>query len=69
MKYADFTQVTRSRTNIGLIDDRATIAGTAVGLVRSVFPLSKKIQLLGVTVSNFDDFADAMQGRFDFGEI
>lgn len=67
VKYADFTQVTRSRTSPGQVDSRAVLAEIAVELVRSVFPLRKKIRLLGVTVSNFGEGADASQASFDFG--
>jgi DNA polymerase-4 len=62
VKYADFSQVTRSRTSPGQVDSRAALAEMAVELVRS-----KRIRLLGVTVSNFGEGADAAQASFDFG--
>ncbi|MDO9712248.1 DinB/UmuC family translesion DNA polymerase [Paracraurococcus lichenis] len=67
VKYADFSQVTRSRTCPGPVDSRALLAGTAIELVRTVFPLRNKIRLLGVTVSNFGDATEVAQRSFDFG--
>jgi DNA polymerase IV len=67
VKYADFSQDTRGRTCSGPVDSRAQLAGIAIELVRTVFPLRNKIRLLGVTVSNFGDGTDAVQRSFDFG--
>jgi DNA polymerase-4 len=53
-RYDDFRTVTRSRTPGGLIDDRATLDGLALALVRTLFPLRAGIRLLGVTLSTFD---------------
>ena len=48
----------------------AALAGTAVELVRGVFPLEKKVRLLGVTVSGFGAAGGtrATPDGFDFGQ-
>lgn len=58
-RYDDFRTVTRSRTPGGLIDDRATLDGLALALVRTLFPLRAGIRLLGVTLSTFDQPGDS----------
>jgi DNA polymerase-4 len=58
IKYADFRQVTRSRTSLTPISDQATLRAMGIDLVRSVYPLKKGIRLLGVTLSNFDGAAE-----------
>ncbi len=54
LRYADFRTLTRSRTGAEPIASRAALAGAAVALVRGVFPLEKKVRLLGVAVSGFE---------------
>lgn len=58
-RYDDFRTVTRSRTPGGLIDDRATLDGLALALVRTLFPLRAGVRLLGVTLSTFDQPGDS----------
>ncbi len=53
IKWADFTQSTRSKSFKQTLTTRNQIKETAVTLLKSVFPLHKKIRLIGVTVSNF----------------
>jgi DNA polymerase-4 len=53
-RYADFRQVTRSRTLASVVDDRETLHAIAITLIRSLFPLRDGIRLLGVTLSTFD---------------
>ena len=52
-KYADFTNVTRSRTLAGPLADRATLDETALALVRTLYPPRLGIRLIGVTLSSF----------------
>jgi DNA polymerase IV len=52
VKYADFQIVTRSRTLPELVSSRAELERTSVELVRSIFPLEKRIRLLGVSLHN-----------------
>jgi DNA polymerase-4 len=54
IKYADFQIVTRSRTLSAPVASRAELERTSVELVRSIFPLEKKVRLLGVSMSNLD---------------
>ena len=53
-RYADFRQVTRSRTLGSIVDDREVLQEVAISLVRTLFPLRAGIRLLGVTLSTFD---------------
>ncbi len=69
LRYADFRTLTRSRTGAEPIASRAALAGAAVALVRGVFPLEKKVRLLGVAVSGFEAggrAGDHNQIAFDF---
>jgi DNA polymerase-4 len=70
LRYADFRTLTRSRTGAGPIASGAALAGAAVELVRGVFPLEKKVRLLGVAVSGFGAGGreDDHQIAFDFGQ-
>ena len=59
IKYADFQIVTRSRTLPGPVASRAELARTSVELVRTIFPLEKRVRLLGVSLSNMSERTDA----------
>jgi DNA polymerase-4 len=52
IKYADFRIVTRSRTLEQSVESREVLEHTARELVRSIFPLEKKVRLLGVSLHN-----------------
>ena len=52
IKYADFQIVTRSRTLLEPPADKAALERVSVELVRSIFPLEKKVRLLGVSLHN-----------------
>src|ERR1700681_2875344 len=54
IKFADFRQITRSRSFSGVIGCQDHLRRASLDLVRSVFPPAKGIRLVGVTVSNFD---------------
>jgi DNA polymerase-4 len=54
VKFADFHQVTRSRSFPTAIARHELLRQASVELVRTLFPTEKGIRLLGVTVSNFD---------------
>ena len=54
VKFADFRQVTRSRSYAGAVAHRAQLRQASLDLIRSVFPPEKGIRLVGVTVSNFE---------------
>ena len=53
VKYGDFRQITRSRSQPGAVTTREELHGSALALIRSVLPPEKGIRLVGVTVSNF----------------
>jgi DNA polymerase-4 len=50
-KYADFQRVTRSRTVAIPLSSRAAIEAIAFALLESLFPATRAIRLLGVTLS------------------
>jgi DNA polymerase-4 len=55
IKYSDFKQITRSRSFAASLNDLNTIATTAKELLSATDLKSKKIRLLGITVSNFNE--------------
>jgi DNA polymerase-4 len=55
IKFADFEQITRSKTISGLIDSEAVLHKTAVELLKAEEPFIKGVRLLGLTVSNFNE--------------
>jgi DNA polymerase-4 len=55
VKYADFQQITRSRTVGAAITAGEEIASIARSLLDPLFPTEKGIRLLGVTLSSFND--------------
>jgi DNA polymerase-4 len=59
VKFADFRQITRSRSFPGAVASRAALCRGAVELIRSVLPAEQGIRLLGVSVSNFDGRPEA----------
>ena len=54
IKYADFQQATRSRTHESALRSLDELRAASVQLVRTVYPLSKGIRLVGVTLSSFE---------------
>jgi DNA polymerase-4 len=52
-KYADFQQVTRSRTAEAPFATKSAVEAVVDSLLESLFPLTKGIRLLGVTLSSF----------------
>jgi len=58
VKYADFRQITRSRSLPGPVSTADRLRQTSLELVRQVFPPEQGIRLVGVTVSNFDHGAE-----------
>jgi DNA polymerase IV len=53
VKYADFQQITRSRSLAGVIEERAALEQICLDLLRGQFPVTKGIRLLGVSLSAF----------------
>jgi DNA polymerase-4 len=54
IKFADFRQVTRSRSFAAAVMSQGQLRQASLDLVRMLFPPVKGIRLAGVTVSNFD---------------
>jgi DNA polymerase-4 len=54
VKFADFQQVTRSRSFPAPVARHDLLRQASAELVRTVLPSAKGVRLLGVTVSNFD---------------
>ncbi|MBJ6110888.1 DNA polymerase IV [Hymenobacter sp. BT523] len=54
VKFADFQQITRSRSAVGPIPNQGVLERICRELVEGLFPLPKGVRLLGVTLSNLD---------------
>jgi DNA polymerase-4 len=54
VKFADFQQITRSRSGVGPIPSQAVLERLCRELVEGLFPLPKGVRLLGVTLSNLN---------------
>ena len=54
VKFADFTQITRSNTVPSVISKKSEIKLVASDLMRHCFEEGMKIRLLGITLSNFE---------------
>ena len=65
IKYADFRHVTRSRTLPALVVTREQLREISNGLVRSVYPVSMGIRLVGVSISKLGTLATSAQFEFD----
>ncbi|WP_035561889.1 DNA polymerase IV [Hymenobacter sp. IS2118] len=52
VKFADFQQITRSRSSPGPIPSLAVLERSCRELVEGLFPLAKGVRLLGVSLSN-----------------
>jgi DNA polymerase-4 len=62
-KFADFQQVTRSRTDVVPVASRAEIETIAFALLEPLFPVAMGIRLLGVTLSSLAAEAEAGAGH------
>lgn len=58
VKYADFRQITRSRSGVDPIATREAMGQISLDLLHPLFPCPRGVRLLGVTLSNFDDEPD-----------
>lgn len=54
VRYADFRQITRSRSGPASVPDQAALRQVSLELLSPLFPLAKGVRLLGVTLSNLD---------------
>ncbi|WP_206664779.1 DinB/UmuC family translesion DNA polymerase [Dankookia rubra] len=55
VKYADFSQVTQSRTGAEPVSSRAELEQVSLTLLKPLFPVPRGIRLLGVTLSALND--------------
>ena len=62
VKFADFRQITRSRSHGRPVAEQAQLHQASLDLIRSIYPPRKGIRLVGVTVSNFDAAAGEVAG-------
>lgn len=68
VKFADFRQITRSRSRLSALGAQGELRQASLDLIRSIYPPRMGVRLVGVTVSNFDSgepgdlplFAEAM---------
>jgi DNA polymerase IV len=58
IKYANFQLITRSRSCGEAITSRSIIEEISLDLLQRLFPLSRGVRLLGITLSNFDATTD-----------
>lgn len=54
VKFADFEQITRSRTALGSISQKDFLDRMGMELLTAIFPAPKGVRLLGVSVSNLE---------------
>ncbi len=68
VKYADFQQITRSRTGQALFSTRAEIEQLSYALLEPLFPVTKGIRLLGMTLSSLGEkqLESGLQLRLSF---
>ena len=59
VKYADFRQITRSRSSVAAVATQSDLAHIASGLLGPVFPVERGIRLLGISVSALEDESPA----------
>jgi RNA polymerase sigma factor (sigma-70 family) len=71
VKYADFQQITRSRTYQAPLTERAAIEEAARALIESILPVQKKVRLLGVSLSSLrsESTGKEQQLRLSLGHI
>jgi DNA polymerase-4 len=55
VKYADFHQVTRSRTSKTVVSSEGELERIGYDLLDSIFPVSKGVRLLGISMSSLGD--------------
>ena len=69
LKYADFRQITRSKTLPAAVESADTLCHVAEELLAAVDLRGRRVRLIGLTVGNSPEAcADCVQLRFDFGE-
>jgi DNA polymerase IV len=67
VKYADFNQITRSKTGGKVIADIRELATLVDALLAPVFPTDKGVRLLGVTLSSLERATEASEMQLPLG--
>ena len=67
VKYADFQQITRSRTTLAPLASKTAIEQISQELVAGCLPLSKGVRLLGVSLSNLETLEDSVGKQLTLG--
>jgi DNA polymerase IV len=67
VKYADFEQITRSRSCLEPIPSRVDLESISLALLLPYFPPPRPVRLLGVTMSNFETGVAGMEGQLALG--
>jgi DNA polymerase-4 len=62
VKYLDFQQITRSKTTLSPIMEKAFFERISFNLLEQIQPVEKGVRLLGISLSNLE-FADEMVGK------
>ena len=63
VKYADFSQITRSRSALSLVSDKTTLTRIVLELLQSILPLAQGIRLLGVSLSSLQENNGPVKGQ------
>src|SRR3546814_18011171 len=63
VRYADFRQITRSRTSAAPVASRDMLCAISADLVQCIFPLTTGVRLLGIALSNFEDVGTSPQAQ------
>jgi DNA polymerase-4 len=67
IKYADFRQVTRSRSISSPLASEEELMDICQNILTAEFPIKKGVRLLGVTLSSLEKANSATQEQFDPG--
>ena len=63
IKYSNFTQITRSRSVLSVIDTKPLFSRIVLDLLESVLPLSQGVRLLGVSLSSLQQQETSVLGQ------
>ncbi len=69
IKYHDFKQITRNKSFNYLINDFETIVSTAKQLLENSGIENKKVRLLGISISNFNEIVMPAKKKKDNGQM
>lgn len=69
VKWADFQQVTRSRSQTSPFLSLDDLCENSLALLRGLYPLEKSVRLVGVTVSGFSQKSEGVKKQFSFDMI